>query len=308
MDAFHVTRQFHDPDEAAGAIPGTNVEISVLAPAHGPWSITDIGAEGCRLVCGRTASPFSGCGEILRDSTFVCWPMSDDTSEWSINGRNIHRSTLTSLDTGAEYAALTSRPLQWAALVIPAAEHEGPAALHATEIPHDAMTRIRGLTRTAIYLARANEMPTSRVFLASLAATVGGWVSRETLETPRSGGIAIGRLVELLHAQRSEILHASDLARLAGVDERTLRREFFAHFGISVGRYLRLRRLNDVRRELANPRAEVQSVTQAATKHGFFDLGRFAANYRRTFGENPSATLSRTRRAMRLARLRDAVH
>jgi transcriptional regulator GlxA family with amidase domain len=137
---------------------------------------------------------------------------------------------------------------------------------------------------------------------------VGAWTSGDAHETPRRGRIAVGRLVGLLHAERSELIHASDLARLAGVDERTLRREFFAHFGISVGRYLRLRRLNDVRRDLANPHGEIESVTQAATKHGFFDLGRFAATYRRTFGENPSATLSRTRRAVRLARLRDAVH
>jgi AraC-like DNA-binding protein len=308
MDAFHVTRQFQDPDEAAGAIPGTKIEISVLGPAHGPWSLTDIRAEGHRLVCGRTASPFSGCGEILRDSTLVCWPMSDDTGAWSINGRGIHRSTLARFDTGAEYAALTGRPLQWAALIIPPPLHEAPAAFHATEIPHDAMTRIRGLARTAIYLARANETPTARVFLANLASVVGAWASSDAQEAPRRGAIPIGKLVELLHLQRSELFHASDLARLAGLDERTLRREFFAHFGISVGRYLRLRRLNDVRRELANPRGEAESVTQAATKHGFFDLGRFAANYRRTFGENPSATLSRTRRAMRLARLRDAVH
>ena len=303
-----MTRQFQDPDEAAVAIPGTKIEISVLGPAHGPWSLTDIRAEGHRLVCGRMASPFSGCGEILRDSTLVCWPMNDDTGAWSINGRGIHRSTLARFDTGAEYAALTGRPLQWAALIIPAISNGDRAVFQAREIPHEAMTRIRGLTRTAIYLARADEVPTARVFLANLASTVGMWASSEALEAPRHGGVAIGRLVDLLHCQRSELLHASDLARLAGLDERTLRREFFAHFGISVGRYLRLRRLNDVRRELANPRSDVESVTRAATKHGFFDLGRFAANYRRTFGENPSTTLSRTRRAMRLARLRDAVH
>ena len=308
MDPFHVTREFRDPDEAAGAIPGTKLEISVLGPAHGTWSITDIGAEGYRLACGRMAYPISGCGEILRDSTLICWPMSDDTGAWSINGRGIHRSTLSRLDSGVDYASLTSRPLHWAALIVPAAANGGPSAFRATEIAHDAMTRIRGLTRTAIYLARANELPTARVFLANLASTVGALASSETLEAPRRGGIAMGRLVDLLHAQRSELLHASELARLAGLDERTLRREFFAHFGISVGRYLRLRRLNDVRRELADPRGEIESVTQAATKHGFFDLGRFAANYRRTFGENPSATLSRTRRATRLARLRDAVH
>jgi len=305
---LHLTRQFLDPDEAAGAIPGTRLEISVLGPAQGPWSITELQGEGCRLVSGRTASPFSACGEIARDSMLFCWPMSDDTGAWSVNGRGIQRATLLHFDTGAEYASLTRRPLNWAALVFPAAQREALADFTAIELPHEAMARIRGLTRTAIYLARADEAPTSRVFLANLASTVGHWTSRHARESPRRAGIGVGALVDLLHSRRAELLHASDLARMAGLDERQLRREFSAFFGISVGRYLRVRRLNDVRRELANPMSHIESVTQAATKHGFYDLGRFAANYRRTFGENPSATLSRTRRAMRLARLRDPVH
>ena len=305
---LHLTRQFRDPDEAAGAIPGTRIEISVLGPAQGPWSITELRGEGYRLVSGRTASPFSACGEITDDSTLVCWPMSDDTSAWTVNGKAVQRTTLLELDTGAEYAALTGRALNWAALVMPATQHDRRAGLTPIEIPPEAMARIRGLTRTAIYLARADEAPTSRVFLANLAATVGHWTSRHAGEASSHAGIGVATLVELLHSRRAELMHASDLARMAGLDERQLRREFSALFGISVGRYLRVRRLNDVRRELANPMSQVESVTQAATKFGFYDLGRFAANYRRIFGENPSATLSRTRRAMRLARLRDPVH
>lgn len=308
MDPFHLTRQFQDPDEAAGAISGTRLEISVLGPARGPWSVTDIVDGACRLVCGRTASPFSGCGEVLRESMLVCWPMTDDTGAWSMNGRRIQGATLMRLDPGIEYASLTSRPLHWAGLVLPASGEDELRAFSAREIPHEAMSRIRSLTRATAYLARSDEMPTSRLFLESLASTVGYWASPEALERPRRAGNGVGRLVGLLNSRRAELVNAGDLARMAGLDERTLRREFARSFGISVGRYLRMRRLNDVRRELSNPAAGVESVTQAATKHGFFDLGRFAASYRRTFGENPSTTLARARWPIRLARLRDAVH
>jgi len=301
MGLLHVTRQFLDPDEAAAAIPGTRIEISVLGPASGVWSLTELGGESVRLVSGRIASPFSGFGVIAPDSRLLCWPMGDDTGAWAVNGRGIQRSTLLRFDTGAEYASLTGRPLNWAALIVPAQEGAARVGFSAIDIPHEAMTRIRALTRTAIYLARADEGAASRMFLANLAATVSHWASRQALEAPRRGGLGVGPLVGILQARRSELHHPGDLARLAGLEERQLRREFATHFGISVGRYLRVRRLNDVRRELANPVAGVQSVTQAATKHGFYDLGRLAATYRRTFGENPSATLSRTRRATRLA-------
>lgn len=302
MDPFHATRQFHDPDEAARAISGTWLEISVLGPASGAWSITDVCDEGYRLVYGRMASPFSGCGAILRDSMTLCWPMGDDTGEWSINGRRILGDTLMRLESGVEYATLTSRPLHWAALVVPHIDHEGPSAFGARDIERDAMARIRGITRTAVHLARTDP-PSSKRVLAALAATVGSLASPGQFAHSPHGERDIGKLIALLQSQHAEPLHPGGLARLAGVDERTLRRAFASRFGISVGRYLRLRRLNDVRRDLMSPASAPASVTQAATKHGFFDLGRFAANYRRTFGENPSTTLSRTRRALRIARI-----
>jgi len=307
MDAFQVSRSFDDPDEAAQAISGTTLEVSVLGPASGAWSLTEVIDGDWRLMWGRAASPFSGSGTIHRDAMLLCWPMSDDTAAWSVNGRPVHGATLMRLASGADYACLTNRPLQWAAMVGPAPpDFEGKASFSAREIGREAMARVRELAREAVHLARADPGIAGGVPLGALLASLGALASREPF-APRRGGHRIGPLVELVRSQRHELLDAAGLARIAGLDERTLRREFASHFGISVGRYLRLLRLNDVRRDLTRPGA-VESVTQAAIRHGFFDLGRFAANYRRTFGENPSATLSRSRRALRLARLRDPLH
>ena len=54
-----------------------------------------------------------------------------------------------------------------------------------------------------------------------------------------------------------------------------------------------LRRMQAVRRVLQNADPKVTRVTDIATEHGFWELGRFAVKYRHMFGETPSTTLKR---------------
>ena len=56
--------------------------------------------------------------------------------------------------------------------------------------------------------------------------------------------------------------------------------------------YLHARRLAGVRRELRLAPSEVR-VVDVANRWGFWHMGRFAADYRKQFGEQPSETLRR---------------
>ena len=58
-------------------------------------------------------------------------------------------------------------------------------------------------------------------------------------------------------------------------------------------RYLRRRRLNGVRGEFRSPDGAPARVTDIAMRWGFWELGRFASEYRALFGELPSDTLAR---------------
>jgi len=58
-------------------------------------------------------------------------------------------------------------------------------------------------------------------------------------------------------------------------------------------RYLKLLRLNRVRRGLSRTTSGHETVTSVAVRCGFVDLGRFAVEYRKLFGESPSETLRR---------------
>jgi AraC family ethanolamine operon transcriptional activator len=52
-------------------------------------------------------------------------------------------------------------------------------------------------------------------------------------------------------------------------------------------------RLNAVRRALRRTDGSRESIMRIAHDHGATHLGRFAANYRRLFGEKPSETRRR---------------
>jgi AraC family ethanolamine operon transcriptional activator len=86
------------------------------------------------------------------------------------------------------------------------------------------------------------------------------------------------------------------LCRVLGVSERALRNAFYGVRGMSPRRCMLADRLQCVRRALSATGSRPNTVTSVATDFGFYQLGRFAAIYKETFGEAPSETLRGTRR------------
>jgi AraC-like DNA-binding protein len=105
----------------------------------------------------------------------------------------------------------------------------------------------------------------------------------------------MARFEEALAAHFDRPLQMPDLCAAIGVPERTLRMCCSEVLGMGPSRYLRLRRLNMVRAELRRADPATASVAGLAMRHGFSELGRFAAIYRTVFGETPSGTLWRRR-------------
>jgi AraC family ethanolamine operon transcriptional activator len=60
-------------------------------------------------------------------------------------------------------------------------------------------------------------------------------------------------------------------------------------------RYLKISRLHAARENLRMARTPEITVKRTAMDLGFWDLGRFASDYRKLFGERPSETLARAR-------------
>ena len=107
-------------------------------------------------------------------------------------------------------------------------------------------------------------------------------------------GTAIVRSVEdWVDGHSPETIQLADLCRALRLSRRTLQRAFTEVLGMGPARYLTLKRLTAVRAELRQSDPAAATVTDIALRYGFWELGRFARDYRRTFGESPSETLSK---------------
>ena len=102
----------------------------------------------------------------------------------------------------------------------------------------------------------------------------------------------VKRVADYLRAHAERPIGLSDLVAVAGVPGRTLTRHFRDTFGLSPMAYLRKLRFERARRDLlaAGPG---ETVADVAWRWGFRHMGRFSVDYRRFFGEAPSATLRR---------------
>jgi AraC-like DNA-binding protein len=99
------------------------------------------------------------------------------------------------------------------------------------------------------------------------------------------------RFEDVLASHPDRQLPMPELCAAVGAPERTLRACCAEFLGMSPGSYARLRRLNFVRTALLRADPATESIAEIARRHGFSELGRFAAVYRAAFGETPSTTL-----------------
>lgn len=101
----------------------------------------------------------------------------------------------------------------------------------------------------------------------------------------------VGRACEVMMARTDEPLSILEICNRVGTSRRKLNTCFQEVLGTSPVKYLRSLRLNGVRRALrvAGPGDTIQNI---AAHWGFWHLSQFASDYKKLFGELPSATLN----------------
>lgn len=196
---------------------------------------------------------------------------------------------------------VSQRAFESAAALVrdPDGEHGAPSENHASRRSDGVLLAMRllrdlqALQRQASHSAALAAAEEELLRLALVLDRPPGGTPVERLSSSPARRMAIRRVEAYLEANSESIPSIPMLCQVAEVSERTLEYAFREHLGVTPVRYLKLRRLMLARRRLQNPIPGVDSVTDIVGGCGIYELGRFAGEYRKHFGELPSETLRR---------------
>ncbi|HJQ17423.1 MAG TPA: helix-turn-helix transcriptional regulator [Allosphingosinicella sp.] len=103
----------------------------------------------------------------------------------------------------------------------------------------------------------------------------------------------VRKIEEYIRTHISRDILVEDLAEVANMSKRSLFYNFRRWRNTTPRGYLKNVRLDVAREALSTGGDRSRSVTDVATSVGYWNLGRFASEYRARFGELPSETLRR---------------
>jgi len=297
-----------DPDEFGAAVNHAHMRYLPLEPTRGRWRLTCAPLGGATLYVGRLGGPTSGFGAVGAGVIFLAFRMRG-RGPWTMNGREIGLSSIAVGSGAPEVTLHRDHSVEWAVICLAEqgfarrfraltgreADLRRGLHLHPSSEPH--LGRLRLLAETALSLASSATWDERAGFAFEDMVTeeaVGVVGAPAHAERPEHARL-ITRCNEFLEERGDAMLTPADLCEALQVGERTLRRFFRDTYGQNPVRFLRVRRLAAARRALSACPAGPSAVTRVATSFGFFELGRFAADYRAVVGESPSQTLRTAR-------------
>jgi AraC-like DNA-binding protein len=228
-----------------------------------------------------------------------------------MNGAEIGIDQIAMVNPGDNYTSRLSGATHWGAISLTEEDmddlsiagtgyidHTGGATVFTP--PAAALARLRSLhthmdrlAATApellIHTERAHDLEDSLIEAMRATLSSQDWGSNTVGR--RRHQIVIDRFRSILEACGDMPLGLAEISQEIGVSGRTLRSACQEQLGVSPKKYIMLRRLRAVRRALQKADPHSVRVTDIATEYGFWELGRFAGQYRYVFGESPGATL-----------------
>lgn len=294
--------RFSDVDEFRNAIRGLNFEFTPFVRRISAEQ-TILSLPGCDVNLTR-AFPRVVDAQLVENCTAIGFTMDNLDVPIRFNGSQRARPVIVIGNSGAAYTTIEEVQRQIASVVFrPEVTDRGwPRAALSFKIFETTaagLNRLRSVVREVLAAAAepvgAAEGPFKAAAMKeSLLAAVDDALEsvvpvRWTLRPNDERNFKIFQDIRaLLSDDLSQPIYSEEIARKLGVSVRTLHDVVRRYRGMSLHRYLRLRRLWLVRQRLL---AGADSVKAVALAFGFWHLSDFSRSYRDQFGETPSQTL-----------------
>jgi AraC-like DNA-binding protein len=306
---------FTDPDDFAAAIRATNAEISVTGRGHFTGKIVRIDLHRLWMQRFSDNLPRVGHSAQIPGRAIVTFRTESGPSLMA-DGLEMQPTSIVRHSEGQSYHRRSSGFASHGSMSLPveemAALGEAMAAFDLTP-PRDAMlitpppaamTRLQRLHAAAGHLAEnAPEVIANpeaargleQLLIQALVECLSIGETSKDRPALRQHAMILRRFRRAVEDNPGQALYIPELCKAIGASDRTLRLCCQEQLGMSPKQYLLLRRMHLARRALRDSAPGETTVTDIATRHGFWQFGRFAGEYRSLFGEAPSATLHRPR-------------
>jgi AraC family ethanolamine operon transcriptional activator len=301
-----------DPGSMTDALQRSELEHLQLAKGRFRGLILRAQSSAARIDWGRYNLPILAAGKLPDDCVTLGF-INSAAGEGAMSGQRVRPFDVIVMPECGELYIRTAPGTEWISLQV---RRSLLARLGIELAPRD----------TGVVAIADAERSALRATVSALAAVIGpdrdpdamvtaeerDWAQEELLasfvhalatrpgrsaSTPRTSGADRLRLVRraesYLESHLGDTIRIDELCAAVGTNLHTLERAFVDVHGVSPKKFVTLRRLAHVRKDLMHHSRRAGSVTDVATKWGFFHLSRFAAEYKALFQESPSETLAR---------------
>jgi len=307
-------RTYTDPDEYAGALEQGPVRFTVRQRGVFTAKLCTVNLGQLRMQ--RLSEELARTSHVdpQEGRAFIAFRTRPGPSVVR-NGAELTMTSIARLCPGQSYYQHTSGLTSHGALSLPlddfvslGAEITGcdltPARddLIVTPLP-EAMERLQRLFAAAEELAE--DAPAvlahpeaarnfEQALIGAMIDCLGGGKVKGDRAAQRRHAAIMRRFDRVTEQYADQPIYLPELCRELGASERTLRACCQEHLGMGPKHYLLLRRMHLIRRALSESTPADTTITEIATRYGFWQFGRLAVEYKALFGEAPSTTLARS--------------
>lgn len=305
LPMMHMT-WFDDFDAWSTAISGAQLRLACDGVETRSWGIGVFDLDGVLLQIGSEGGGNVCYGGNTHPGTLLFVPITHPGAHIG-NGKVLDDDSLFLIPRGADFSLRVRRRAHtWLSIALPA---DTPLPIDAAigscrcDAPAGTVPELRRVSQQIAQSligqppgSEAHRTARRELLKAALACFADPPAPVVATGRPRRDRVTIiRRTMEAIEA--APILPTvTDLVTIVGVNSRTLLRTFQETYGMPPKRYLMLRELHAVRRQLTTGVTLETTVAEVLVRNGIWEFGRFAARYRRQFGELPSETLRRAQR------------